>query len=145
MDWLKKIEGSIVGIDTAPLIYFIEEHPKYLNFLDAFFLAVKEHKISAVTSSLTITEVLVHPLLKGNWKLVNEYNSILLFADGLETLPINNEIAETAAGLRAKYNLLTPDALQIATAIFSGAKYFLTNDLKLKNVLDIQVLCLNDL
>jgi len=142
---MKDLEGGIVGLDTSPLIYFIEEHPKYINLLDAFFLAVKEHKISAVTSSLTLTEVLVHPLLKGNWKLVNEYKSILLSADGLETVPINNEIAEIAAGLRAKYNLSTPDALQIATAIFSGAKHFLTNDMKLKNVPDIKVLCLNDL
>lgn len=145
MDWLKGIQGSVVGLDTAPLIYFIEEHPKYLNLLDAFFSSVKEHKISVVTSSLTITEVLIQPLRKGNLELVNEYKSILLSADGLETVPINNEIAEAAAVLRVKYNLLTPDALQIAATIFSGAKYFLTNDLKLKNVSDIKVLCLNDL
>lgn len=145
MDWLKRIQGATVGIDTAPLIYFIEEHPKYLNLLDAFFLAAKEHKISLVTSTLTITEVLVHPLIKGNMGLVNEYKSILLSADGLEIVPINNEVAETAAGLRAKYNISTPDALQIAAAFISGAKYFLTNDLKLKHVQDINVLCLNDL
>ena len=145
MEWLKKLEDSIVGLDTAPLIYFIEEHPKYLTVLDAFFLAVKEGKISVVTSSLTLTEVLVHPLRKENWGLVSEYKSILLSAKGLETIPINNEIAELAAGLRAKYQLLTPDALQIATAIGSGAKHFLTNDLKLKNVPDIKVLCLDDL
>jgi predicted nucleic acid-binding protein len=145
LDWLKRIQGTIVGIDTAPLIYFIEEHPKYLSLLDAFFLAAKERKISLVTSSLTITEVLVHPLLKGNMELVNEYKSILLSADGLEIVPINNEVAETAAGLRAKYKVSTPDALQIAAAFLSGAKYFLTNDLKLKHVQDLNVLCLNDL
>jgi len=103
LEWLKKLEDSIVGLDTAPLIYFIEEHPKYLTVLDAFFLTVKEGKISVVTSSLTLTEVLVHPLRKENWGLVSEYKSILLSANGLETIPINNEIAELAAGLRAKY------------------------------------------
>lgn len=145
MDWLKELEGCIVGLDTAPLIYFIEEHPKYLAVLDAFFLAVKEDKISVVTSTLTLTEVLVHPLRKDNLELVSEYKSILLSSKGLETIPINNEIAELAAGLRAKYQLMTPDALQIATAIYSGARHFITNDLKLRNVPDIKILCLDDL
>jgi hypothetical protein len=28
MEWLIKLKGKIVGLDTAPLIYFIEENPK---------------------------------------------------------------------------------------------------------------------
>jgi hypothetical protein len=26
MEWLKKLEGKIVGLDTAPLIYLIEQN-----------------------------------------------------------------------------------------------------------------------
>ena len=30
MEWLGAVRGSTVGLDTAPLIYYIEEHPVYL-------------------------------------------------------------------------------------------------------------------
>lgn len=31
MEWLVQLQGQIVGLDTAPLIYFIEENPNYLD------------------------------------------------------------------------------------------------------------------
>ncbi|WP_254445373.1 MULTISPECIES: hypothetical protein [unclassified Anabaena] len=40
MEWLNKLQGKIVGLDTAPLIYFIEENPRYLQVTDAFFTAL---------------------------------------------------------------------------------------------------------
>ncbi len=36
MEWLNKLQGKIIGLDTAPLIYFIEENPSYLEVTDAF-------------------------------------------------------------------------------------------------------------
>jgi hypothetical protein len=30
MEWLNELQGKIIGLDTAPLIYFIEENPSYL-------------------------------------------------------------------------------------------------------------------
>ena len=54
-------------------------------------------------------------------------------------------VAETAADLRASYNLRTPDALQLATAIVSGCQGFLTNDRGLIRVKTIPVLVLDDL
>ncbi|WP_199315333.1 MULTISPECIES: hypothetical protein [Oscillatoriales] len=27
MEWLTQLEGRVVGLDSAPLIYFIEENP----------------------------------------------------------------------------------------------------------------------
>ena len=36
MEWLNKLQGKIIGLDTAPLIYFIEENPIYLEVTDVF-------------------------------------------------------------------------------------------------------------
>ncbi|WP_242037776.1 PIN domain-containing protein [Tolypothrix sp. FACHB-123] len=47
-------------------------------------------------------------------------------SQGLTTIEVSPDIAETAAQLRADYNLRTPDAIQIATAIRGGASFFLT-------------------
>jgi hypothetical protein len=30
MEWIADLLGQVVGLDTAPLIYFIEEHPTYI-------------------------------------------------------------------------------------------------------------------
>lgn len=30
MEWIDSLKGELVGLDTAPLIYYIEEHPAYL-------------------------------------------------------------------------------------------------------------------
>lgn len=29
MEWLNQLEGQIIGLDSAPLIYFIEQNPTY--------------------------------------------------------------------------------------------------------------------
>ncbi|GAA4301037.1 type II toxin-antitoxin system VapC family toxin [Compostibacter hankyongensis] len=69
----------------------------------------------------------------------------MLNAAGIEIYEIGNPIAEKAAALRARYNLRTPDALQLATAIEYKADYFLTNDVRLTAVREIQSITLNDL
>jgi hypothetical protein len=39
MEWLKALRGTVVGLDTAPLIYFSEENPTYLPLVRPFFEA----------------------------------------------------------------------------------------------------------
>ena len=51
-------------------------------------------------------------------------------------LPISIQAEE----MRAKYNLKTPDCLQIATASECKADYFLINDLHLKIITEIKVI-----
>lgn len=33
MGWVDNLQGKVVGLDTAPLIYFIEEDPVYVEVL----------------------------------------------------------------------------------------------------------------
>ncbi len=61
----------------------------------------------------------------------------------LSVLPVSDDIAERAAFLHAHHNLKAPDALQLATALLSGSRLFLTNDDTLSQVGDIQVLILD--
>ena len=60
-------------------------------------------------------------------------------------ISINQQVGEEAARLRAQYNLRLPDALQIAGAIVNGCNAFLTNDLQLKRVIEIEVLVIDEL
>jgi predicted nucleic acid-binding protein len=134
-----------VFLDSAPLIYFIEGHSEYQNALIPIFEANDKGNFRFITSSITLLEVLVKPMRENQLKIVEQYKKILSDAPGIEIFEISNIIAIKAAELRAKYNLRTPDALQIATAIENNADYFLTNDMRLKPVKEINSITLSDL
>jgi predicted nucleic acid-binding protein len=142
MEWLNRLSGQIVGLDTAPLIYFIERHAPYYPLVEPFFAAVERGEVEVVTSTLTLTEVLVHPYRQGNRALVREYCEILLHARNVNIIPVSPEIASEAARLRAMHGIRTPDAIQLATAQASRAGAFLTNDEVLEKAAGLQVLVL---
>jgi predicted nucleic acid-binding protein len=54
-------------------------------------------------------------------------------------------MAESAADLWARYNLRTPDALHVATAIDARCDVLLTNDAEIKRIREIVVLVLDEL
>lgn len=143
MGWIASLRGKVVGLDTTPLIYFIEENPTYLELVSPFFEAIDQGQVSAVTSIVTLLEVLVHPFQHGDAALVQQYRDILLNSQGLTTIPLSQDIAEEAARIRAAHNIRTPDAIQMATAIYVGASYFLTNDARLPSLPELKVLVLD--
>ena len=145
MEWIEALSGTIVGLDTAPLIYLIEENPTFLPFVRPFFEALDRGEFRVVTSMLTLTEVLVHPMRRGNPELADRYRRTLLHASHVTTAPVSGLVAEEAAELRARHGLRTPDAIQLATAIRSGASSFLTNDIRLPSLPHLKMLVLNQL
>lgn len=68
---------------------------------------------TVVTSTITLLEVLVHPLRSNNTEIAAEYRDILLNSK-LVTMEVSSTIAEQAAQLRAVHNIRTPDAIQIS-------------------------------
>jgi predicted nucleic acid-binding protein len=143
--WIDDLRGEIVAIDTSPVIYFIEANPTYVGVIRPFFHAMDAGNFTAVTSIVTLLEVLVHPLRQGDAALVQQYTTFLLNSQGMTSLAVTQEVAEEAARLRAAHNLRTPDAIQMATALVSGAQRFLTNDTGLPSLPNLQVLTLDSL
>lgn len=128
MGWLDGFHGKTVAIDTAPLIYYIEDHPQYATQLQPLFEAVENGQIRLVTSVMTLVEVLVHPIRRGDERLAHEYFDFLMSSEHVHTLPVTAGIARLAAELRAGGTLKTPDAIQLAVAIEAGAEVLVTND-----------------
>lgn len=145
-----KIADALVGvkdlyIDTAPFIYFIEQNVTYIHRMRAIFRQVDIGNPKAVSSVITLTEVLAHPLRAGNRGLVQAYRNILLNSQYFLILPVTAVIAEQAAEMRSKYNLRTPDALHISSAISSHCDAFLTNDRGLLRVTELEIILVDDL
>ena len=142
---IQDFSSKVVYLDTAPLIYFIEGHSTYQAILASLFGFNDKGGFSFITSTVTLLEVLVKPLREGQTAVAQQYRDILTNAQGIEIVDITSAIAEQAALLRARYNLRTPDAIQLATSIEVGADYFLTNDNRLKQVVEVTVVTVSEL
>jgi len=132
-------------IDTAPFIYYIEKHEKYFSVIKPIFQKIDNFEISAITSIISLIEVLVQSKEKSNEELEKQYLNILLENDNLEVISIDENIAKKAADIKVKYDLKIPDAIQIATGIIHECDSFLTNDKQLKKVAELNILILSDL
>ena len=73
-----------------------------------------------------------------------EYRSLLLRSRNLALLTVDVAVADRAAILRGNYNLKTPDALHIGSALVAGCDAFITNDSGLRRVTDLRVLILDE-
>jgi predicted nucleic acid-binding protein len=142
---IQQFTSKLVFLDTAPLIYFIEGNSTYHTILSNLFDFNDTGGFAFVSSTVTLLEVLVKPLREAQTSVANQYKEILTTAPGIEIVDITASIAEQAAHLRAKYNLRTPDALQLATCIETGADYFLTNDNRLKIVAEVSFVTVGEL
>jgi len=134
-----------IAIDTNVFIYHFEAHPSYVSLAREIFAWLERPTHSAVTSTITMTEVLVHHYRNQNHLKVDRYFGLISTFPHLEWIPPDIAIADTAAQLRAQYRLRTPDALQVATAIRSGATAMLSNDPHLSNVSVIEAGILDQL
>ena len=142
---MKGIRDKIIGIDTMVFIYHLEDHPDYSHITERIFEAVEHGKYNAVTSVITLIEILVKPRRDGNLAVAKDYKDLLLTFPNLKIINLDLKISDIASDLRAKYGIKTPDAIQIATTIYGGSKSFITNDESLKKVEEISVLLLDDI
>ena len=136
---------TLLGFDTPPIIYFIERHPVFGPISLEVVQRVVRGDFEGRTSVLTLTETLTYPKRTHDRAQEAAYRALLLRMPNFLSMPTTSRIAERAADLRARYNLRTPDALQLATALEAGCDTFLTNDLALRRVADLRVLALSTL
>jgi predicted nucleic acid-binding protein len=135
---------SLLGIDTAPVIYFVERHPKYVTLVHQIFGMIDQGVVTGISSVITLAEVLTLPCKAENANLKLKYQNLLLNSKNFNLIPVDAIAAQLAAELRAKYDLRTPDAIQISVSINAGCQAFLTNDTLLKKVTEIKMLVLDD-
>lgn len=140
------LEGvSHLFLDTAPIIYFVEQNPRYLDRTEYIFSAIDNGQLTAVTSPITLSECLVFPYRSGDEKLKADFVDLLVRGRHTQFTLIDEMIGQRAAELRANYNLSLTDALQIAAALDQGCQAFLTNDRQLSRVTEIRIVVIEDL
>ena len=136
---------SQVFLDTAPVIYHLEENPAYLAVVSQIFTEIDSGAIMAVTSPVTLAECLVRPLRQGDTALAQLFEDVVIRGQNTILAPIGDATAVAAAEVRAQHNLTLLDALQVSVAFENNCDAFLTNDSALKRVTRINVILLDDL
>ena len=67
---------SKLYVDSAPLIYYVEEHFAFVDKMEYILYLVENTSLEAVSSVLTLSEVLVAPVRTGAHHLAQRYRTI---------------------------------------------------------------------
>ena len=136
---------SRIALDTNIFIYQLGTHAQFFALTDLVFSWLQRPGSQAVTSTITMTELLTQTYRNAAEQLVNEIYALLSTYPNLMWIAPNIAIADRAAEIRARHGLKTPDALQAATASHTGTTGFLTNDSAFTRVSAFETLVLGNL
>jgi predicted nucleic acid-binding protein len=103
--------------------------------------AIDDGKIAAVTSELTLAEVLVKPMQLGDAEFASAYEEMIAPGPNFEVLAVRRDILVDAARLRARRNAIRlPDAIHIATALASSCTHMVSDDQQLRSIEGVRLL-----
>lgn len=142
MGLIEVCRGRQVYLDTNIFIYAVEGLSEHMPVLRPLFELFASGGASAVTSELTLAEVLPRPLATGCTDIAIIYERMLATSAWLAMVPVSRAILVDAAHLRASSGLRLPDAIHVATAVAAGCSVLLSNDRRLKVPDALQLLAL---
>jgi predicted nucleic acid-binding protein len=123
-------EGDRILLDTTALAAYLDEseatHPVTRHILADF---VSTGRNPAIISMITVMELLMRPLRASP----PGHHTLLAFLrnhPNLAAIPVDLQVAQDAAFLRAGPRLSPPDALVVATGLAAQVGHVVTNDRK---------------
>ena len=131
-----------LALDTVVFIYAFERHPDFGTLSQAIFGTLEEGHCQGCASTLALGKVLTGVNKAGNTELALRYRNVMTRFPRLTLVDAGVEVMEQMAKLRTRYSIATPDAIHLATALTWGARAFVTNDLRLRQVREIEVITL---
>ncbi len=137
--------GAKLYLDTNIFIYLVEGHPTYAQPLMELFERLELDAIQAVTSELSIAEVLVKPIRDNQPTLVEVYKKLLDPESKIRTLPIDRATLMSSAETRARFGGRAFDAIHVATAVLARCSCFITNDEGIRGPRNLRIVHLSEL
>lgn len=125
---IEQLVGDRLYLDTNVFIYLVEDHPDFAGVLRALFVQIDEHAIEAVTSELTLAEVMIKPIARRRPDLAATYDRLLAPGASMDMRPVDRATLLKSAELCAHFGGTTFDAIHVATACLSGCDYLVSED-----------------
>lgn len=130
-------EHALLLVDSAPIIHVIEGHPQLSAVFSPVFEAHAAGRVRFAVTTVTLAEVLTGPLSAGSEVLAERYRSTLR---SWHVVPLDTDIAESAARLRASLGLKLRDAVQAASALAINADALVTDDRGFSTVESLRII-----
>jgi predicted nucleic acid-binding protein len=130
-------ENALLLVDSAPIIYVLEDHPEFAPVFSPIFEAHEKGLVRFAVTTVTLAEVLTGPLSKGDEVLTEKYRATL---KSWFVVDLDAETAESAARLRTALKLKLADAVQAASALAIGADALITHDRDFSALRDVRVI-----
>jgi predicted nucleic acid-binding protein len=130
-------EQALLLLDTAPIIYCLEDHAELGPRFQPLFEAHRNGELRFAITTITLAEVLTGPLQSNDEALARRYRAIL---ESWQVVDLDRGIAESAARLRASLRLKLPDAVQAASALAINADALVTHDRDFSRLKSMRVL-----
>lgn len=124
-------------IDSNIWIYHLEQPPAWGELASKLLLSCFKKYDLIIMSTLLLTEFLSQP--EKDDDMQSSFMMDLAAIPNLQLDVIDPIRSMSAAKLRRKYKLSTPDAIHLATAIDHDCKVFYTHDKRLQKVTEIKI------
>jgi predicted nucleic acid-binding protein len=129
--------GGLVLIDTAPIVYVLEAHPRLAPRFQPLFDLQAAGDIQFAVTTMTILEILVGPLAAREEALAKRYRAVM---ESWQVINLTTDLAESAARFRSALKLKLPDAIQVASAVAVNADALVTHDRDFSRVKALRVM-----
>lgn len=137
-------EARRVHVDARAVAFHLLGNERYRELTRQLFEGVAAGDVEAQTSVVTLYQVLVEPHRRGATEVAEHTGDLLTAARGLRAVPVTGAIARRGAQVRARLGGRAERALQIATALETGADVFLTQGSGLRRIVGTEILDLDD-
>jgi predicted nucleic acid-binding protein len=130
-------DQALLLVDSAPIIYFLEGHPRHGPHFRPLFEAHATGRVRFAVTTTTVCEVLTGPFRSSDDATARRYRAVL---DSWQRVDLDADIAESAARLRTSLRLKLADAVQAASALAINAAALVTHDRDFSRVKSLRVI-----
>jgi len=117
--------------DTNLFIYLFERSLEFSKEVYELRRRMLARRDQLLTSTITLGEILVKPMERGDTAAVAHYQKLIATTTVL--IPFEERAAVIYARLRADRSLRAPDAIQLSCAACARVDLFVTNDARLQS------------
>lgn len=125
-----------VYVDANIFIFALEAEPRFGPAASALLRSIDAGRVAALTSELTLAEVLVKPLELGRSALAEQFMTVVT-RSRLELHPVSRAILMRSAEIRAAHGGRLADAVHIATAMENHCTAVVSEDLRMRLPLEL--------
>ncbi|PSC06217.1 hypothetical protein SLNSH_05330 [Alsobacter soli] len=119
-------------LDANVFIDLLEGDDVLSGPLQRLFVVLRDRGVPAITSELTLAEVLVKARRNGGAPLHRRYLDLIVFSGRVELLPVSRRLMSSVAEYRELTGAKIPDSVHVVTAIERGCRVFVTRDSRVR-------------